>query len=345
MKREFLMPAEWEKQAAIWLAWPHNKEDWPDKFEPIPWVYAEIIRHIAHSQLVRLVVQNDKEKKRANDVLERAGVNLKKVEWYVIPTDRIWLRDSGPIFVRDKKKNKAMLDWRFNAWAKYPNHKKDDKVPEAINETHKLERLQPMHKGKRVVLEGGSIDVNGKGTLITTEECLLSKIQCRNPGFTRDDYAEVFATHLGIDQIIWLGNGIVGDDTHGHVDDITRFVKADTIVTVIEKDKRDDNYNLLQDNLKRLKKARDAKGKAFNIVELPMPKPVVFEGQRLPASYANFLICNDVVLVPTFNDPADRIALNILAECFKGRDVVGIHAVDLVWGLGTIHCMSQQEPA
>jgi len=345
MKREFLMPAEWEKQAAIWLAWPHNKEDWPDKFEPIPWVYAEIIRHIARTQLVRLVVQNDKEKKRATDVLERAGVNLKKVEWYVIPTDRIWLRDSGPIFVRDKKKNKAMLDWRFNAWAKYPNHKKDDKVPEAINASHKLERVQPMHKGKRVVLEGGSIDVNGKGTLITTEECLLSEIQCRNPGFTRDDYAEVFATYLGIEQILWLGNGIVGDDTHGHVDDITRFVKADTIVTVIEKDKRDDNYSLLQDNLKRLKKARDAKGKAFNIVELPMPKPVVFEGQRLPASYANFLICNDVVLVPTFNDPMDRIALNILAECFKGREVVGIHAVDLVWGLGTIHCMSQQEPA
>ena len=373
MKREFLMPAEWEKQAAIWLAWPHNKEDWPDKFEPIPWVYAEIIRHIARTQLVRLVVQNDKEKKRATEVLERAGVNLKKVEWYVIPTDRIWLRDSGPIFVRDKKKNKAMLDWRFNAWAKYPNHKKDDLVPEKIFEyfRHRPNRdsdsraiqldspgmlqkqhsgndvaiIRPMHKGKRVVLEGGSIDVNGKGTLITTEECLLSKIQCRNPGFTRDDYAEVFATYLGIDQILWLGNGIVGDDTHGHVDDITRFVKADTIVTVVEKDKRDDNYSLLQDNLKRLKKARDAKGKAFNIVELPMPKPVVFEGQRLPASYANFLICNDVVLVPTFNDPMDRIALNILAECFKGREVVGIHAVDLVWGLGTIHCMSQQEPA
>ncbi|MDX2112658.1 MAG: agmatine deiminase family protein [Alphaproteobacteria bacterium] len=360
----YRMPAEWEPQAAIWLAWPHNKEDWPDKFEPIPWVYAEIIRHIAHTQVVRLVVQNDKEQKRATDVLERAGVNMKHIKWHVIPTDRIWLRDSGPIFVKpvdggrwtaDKKKqspssvirhpSSVMLDWRFNAWAKYPNHKKDDKVPEAINTTYQLDRIQPMHKGKRVVLEGGSIDVNGKGTLITTEECLLSNIQCRNPGFTRDDYAEVFARYLGISQIIWLGHGIVGDDTHGHVDDITRFVKADTIVTVVERDKRDDNYSLLQDNLKRLKKARDAKGKAFNIVELPMPRPVVFEGQRLPASYANFLICNEVVLVPTFNDPMDRIALNILAECFPKREVVGIHAVDLVWGLGTIHCMSQQEPA
>ncbi len=388
----YRMPAEWEQQAAIWLAWPHNKEDWPDKFEPIPWVYAEIIRHIARSQMVRLVVQNDKEQKRATDVLERAGVNMKHIKWYVIPTDRIWLRDSGPIFVKpvdggrrtaDKKKqspssvirhpSSVMLDWRFNAWAKYPNHKKDDLVPEKIFEyfRHRPNRhgdsraiqldsprilykqnsgndvaiIQPMHKGKRVVLEGGSIDVNGKGTLITTEECLLSNIQCRNPGFTRDDYAEVFARYLGISQIIWLGNGIVGDDTHGHVDDITRFVKADTIVTVVERDKRDDNFGLLQDNVKRLKKARDAKGKAFNIIELPMPRPVVFEGQRLPASYANFLICNEVVLVPTFNDPMDRIALNILAECFPKREVVGIHAVDLVWGLGTIHCMSQQEPA
>ena len=203
-----------------------------------------------------------------------------------------------------------------------------------------------MHGKKRVVLEGGSIDVNGKGTLITTEECLLSeKVQCRNPGFTRKDYETIFERYLGAGNVIWLGNGIVGDDTHGHVDDITRFVNEKTIVTVVEHDKKDANYKLLQDNLKRLKAARDQDGKPFDIVELPMPRPIVFEGQRLPASYANFLIANGVVLVPTFNDPADRIALNILAECFPKREVVGIHAVDLVWGLGTIHCMSQQEPA
>jgi agmatine deiminase len=203
-----------------------------------------------------------------------------------------------------------------------------------------------VHGKKRVVLEGGSIDVNGKGTLITTEECLLSeKVQCRNPGFTRKDYETIFERYLGAGNVIWLGNGIVGDDTHGHVDDITRFVNEKTIVTVVEHDKKDANYKLLQDNLKRLKAARDQDGKPFDIVELPMPRPIVFEGQRLPASYANFLIANGVVLVPTFNDPADRIALNILAECFPKREVVGIHAVDLVWGLGTIHCMSQQEPA
>ncbi len=344
-----MMPAEWEKQESTLLAWPHNKEDWPGKFEPIPWVYAEIIRHITATQKVRLVVRNDAEKKTARNICKRSGVNLKNLAFHVIPTDRIWLRDSGPIFVNDisgkSGARKHMIDWRFNAWAKYPNHKLDDKVPEAFNESMKLTRIQPLHKGKRVVLEGGSIDVNGKGTLLTTEECLLSKIQERNPGFKRSDYEEVFEKYLGIKQIIWLGNGIVGDDTHGHVDDITRFVNANTVVTVVEKDKKSDNHKLLADNVKRLKAARDQSGKPLNVVELPMPKPVVFEEQVLPASYANFLICNDVVLVPTFNDPADRVALSILAELFKGREVIGIHSVDLVWGLGTIHCMSQQEPA
>jgi agmatine deiminase len=341
----YLMPAEWEKQSSILLAWPHNKEDWPGKFEPIPWVYGEIIRHITASQKVRLIVRNDKERDKANDILSRAGAVMKRVEFHIIPTNRIWMRDSGPIFVKNAKGKKSMLDWRFNAWAKYPNHKLDDKVPTLLNQAIKIERIQPMHKGKRVVLEGGSIDVNGKGTLLTTEECLLSDVQERNPGFGREDYEQVFEKYLGIKQIIWLGNGIIGDDTHGHVDDITRFVSADTVVTVVEKDKQSKNHLLLADNVKRLKAARDQNGKQLNIVELPMPKPVIFEKEILPASYANFLIANDVVLVPTFNDPADRVALSILSELFKGRDVIGIHAVDLVWGLGTIHCMSQQEPA
>jgi len=240
-------------------------------------------------------------------------------------------------------KKRVLLDWHFNAWAKYDNWKHDDKIPACVEKFLKLPRIQPIYKNKRVVLEGGSIDVNGKGTLITTEECLLSKIQCRNPGFKRDDYEKIFSQYLGISNVIWLENGIVGDDTHGHVDDITRFVNATTVVTAVEKDKSDPNHPLLRENVKRLKAARDQSGKQLNVVELPMPKPVIFEGQRLPASYANFLIANDLVLVPTFNDPNDRIALNILAELFPKQDVVGIYSSDFVWGLGTIHCASQQE--
>lgn len=343
----YLMPAEWEKHSATLLAWPHNKEDWPDKFSPIPWVYAEIIRYLTQVERVVLLVRNEKEQAQATDICERAGVDTGKIDFHIVPTNRIWMRDSGPIVVKalGNGQQATLLDWKFNAWAKYANHRLDDKVPAALNEVWKMERVQPMHKGKRIVLEGGSIDVNGKGTLITTEECLLSDVQERNPSFTRKDYEDVFARYLGISNIIWLGSGIVGDDTHGHVDDITRFVSADTVVTVVEKDKEDANYNLLKDNVKRLKSARDQSGKQLNIVELPMPRPVVFEGQRLPASYANFLIANDIVLVPTFNDPADRLALNIMAELFPKREIVGIHAVDLVWGLGTIHCMSQQIPA
>lgn len=340
-----LMPAEWEPHAATILAWPHNKEDWPGKFEPIPWVYGEIIRHLTRNEKVRLIVRNEKEAEKAKAVCEQSGANPSKLYIYLIPTNRIWMRDSGPIFVKDKQGKKHLLDWRFNAWAKYPNHKLDDKVPATLNERFKLNRIEPMHKGKRVVLEGGSIDVNGKGTMLTTEECLLSKVQERNPGFRREDYEAVFEKYLGIKQIIWLGDGIKGDDTHGHVDDISRFVNANTVVTAVEGNKKDGNYALLQDNVKRLKKARDQNGKPLNVVELPMPRPYHFDGQLLPASYANFLIANKLVLVPTFNDPADRVALSILAELFPGRDVIGIHSVDLVWGLGTIHCMSQQEPA
>ncbi len=339
------MPAEWEKQKATWLAWPHNKEDWPDKFAPIPWVYAEIIRNLAEVQRVRLVVANEKQQSIAKDVLKRAGVAMAKVDFIIAPTDRVWLRDSGAIFVRDADKKLAMLDWRFNAWAKYDNHKRDDKIPMHMAAELGYPSIQPMHKGKRVVLEGGSIDVNGHGTLLTTEECLLSSVQERNPGFKRGDYEAVFEKYLGIKQVVWLGNGIVGDDTHGHVDDLSRFVDANTVVTVVEKNAKDENHALLKDNLKRLKTARDQNGKQLTVVELPMPRPLIFEGQRLPASYANFLIANHLVLVPTFNDPADRTVLNILAECFPKHDIVGIHAVDLVWGLGTIHCMSQQEPA
>ena len=345
MTSAYRMPAEWEKHASTLLAWPHHEEDWPGKFEPVPWVYCEILRHLTQVERVRLLVQHNRGERAARDCLKRAGVNLGKVDFLSIPTDRVWTRDSGPIMVKGSLGKKAMLDWRFNAWAKYDNHKLDDKVPARLGTTIKTKRIQPTHKGKRVVLEGGSIDVNGKGTLLTTEECLLSKVQERNPGFTREDYEQVFATYLGIKKTIWLGNGIAGDDTHGHVDDLARFVNATTVVTVVEKDKRDANYAPLQDNLKRLKKARDQDGKQLTVVELPMPKPIIFQDTRLPISYANFLIANNLVLVPTFNDPADRAALTTRAECFPKREVVGIHSVDLVWGFGTLHCMSQQEPA
>ncbi len=337
------MPAEWERQKAIWLAWPHNKEDWPGKFEPIPYVYAEIIRYLTLTQVVRLVVKNARQQKEVAAILEQAHADLDKVDFIIAPTDRIWLRDCGPIFVY-KGKERVLLDWHFNAWAKYDNWHHDDKMPARAQKHLSLTRIQPMHKDRRVVLEGGAIDVNGKGTLLTTEECLLSKVQCRNPGFKREDYEQLFSQYFGISNVIWLGNGIVGDDTHGHVDDLARFVNPTTVVTVVEKDKSDGNFALLRDNLKRLKSARDQNGKQLTVVELPMPKPVMFDGERLPASYANFLIANDVVLVPTFNDANDRIALNILAELFPGRDVVGIYCGDFVWGLGTIHCASQQEP-
>jgi len=340
----FRMPAEWEPHAATWLAWPHNAEDWPGKFEPIPWVYAEIIKNLTQDERVRLLVQNAREERAARDCLQRAGVDLSKVDFYIIPTDRVWLRDSGPIFVKNDSE-KIMLDWRFNAWAKYDNHKRDDKVPARIGERNKIKRIQPTYKNKRVVLEGGSIDVNGKGTLITTEECLLSAKQERNPGLKRDDYEKIFAEYLGVKKVIWLDRGIEGDDTHGHVDDITRFVNSTTIVTVVEHDKHSKNHLPLKENIKRLKAARDQNGKQLTIVGLPMPKPVVFEGQVLPASYANFLIANKMLLVPTFNDSNDAIALSILAELFPKHEIVPIHSVDLVWGLGTIHCMSQQEPA
>lgn len=340
-----LMPAEWEKQQAMWLAWPHQKRDWPGKFEPILWVYADIVRHLSRVVRVQLVVKDAKAKEAAQRCLEMAGVDLDQVSFHLIPTNRAWLRDSAPIFVRDGT-TQAMIDWRFTGWAKYPNHTLDNALPEAINHTLKLERVRPIHKGRNVVLEGGSIDVNGKGCLLTTEECLLSdRVQVRNPGFTREDYESLFEHYLGATHTIWLGHGITGDDTHGHVDDLARFVNAGTIVTVVEKDKHDANYAPLNDNLKRLKRACDAKGKLFDVVPLPMPKPIFFDGVRLPASYANFLICNHLVLVPTFNDANDRVALSVLAELMPKHEIIGIHATDLVWGFGTLHCMSQQQPA
>jgi agmatine deiminase len=343
------MPAEWDRHQATWLAWPHNPTDWPGKFQPIPWLYAEIVRLLARHEDVHLMVEDARAEQRVRSMLSRAGANLERVLFHRWPTNRIWMRDSGPIFVRNPDGEVAITNWRFNAWAKYPDWQLDDQLPARAAELLGLRSWQPMAevegKQKRIVLEGGSIDTNGQGILLTTEECLLSPVQQRNPGLGREDLETIFHDYLGIEQVLWLGRGIAGDDTHGHVDDIARFVSADTIVTAVEPDSHDPNHEPLDENLHRLKAARTREGKSFTVVELPLPRPVIFRGQRLPASYANFYIANGTVLVPTFHDPNDRIALDTLAALFPDREVIGVHAVDLVWGLGTLHCMTQQQPA
>jgi agmatine deiminase len=349
------MPAEWAPHAATWIAWPHNAEDWPGKFQPIPWVYAEIVRHLSLVEDVHILVNDLHAENRATGHLRRAGANLARLHFHQWPTDRVWLRDSGPIFVKNPAGDLAITNWKFNAWAKYDNWRRDDQVPQHVAKHYDVPQFKPeieLPAGKphRVVLEGGSIDTNGAGLLLTTEECLLSKVQERNPGLgneneTRKKLEQVFHDYLGIEKVLWLHKGCAGDDTHGHVDDITRFVGENKILTAVEPNTHDENHLPLAENLDRLRSFRNLNNKPFEIVELPMPAPVLFENQRLPASYANFYIANGLVLVPTFNDANDRHALNIIANCFPTREVIGIHAVDLVWGLGTLHCLSQQEPA
>ncbi len=343
--RPRLMPAEWGPHDATWLAWPHNVRDWPGKFAPIPWVYAEIVRNVARGETVRLLVEDAEHERKVRKVLGRAGVDLANVELRRVRTDRIWTRDAGPIFVRNEGR-KAIARFRFNAWAKYPDWKKDVKIPERAAKALGVPLLPVERNGKPVVLEGGAIDVNGQGTILTTEECLLDpEVQVRNPGFSREDYEAVFAEALGAPTTIWLGKGIAGDDTHGHVDDLARFVSPRIVVLCRETNPNDPNHRPLEENRERLESAKLQDGSRPEVVYLPMPAPVVFDGQRLPASYANFYVANAAVLVPTFDDPNDRIALGILSELFRERPVVGIHALDLVWGLGTLHCLSQQEPA
>jgi agmatine deiminase len=395
----YSMPAEWEPHAATWLAWPHNHDDWPGKFEPIPWVYAEIIRNLARHERVELIVNNARAQTQARKLLKLANALTPNVRFHRWPTNRVWLRDSGCIFLapypgfartdsrgrlsphehreghdfssepalskrsapkgadQPRKKTRASapegglaLKFRFNAWAKYPNWRHDEKIGTLMSRAAHTHEIRPITNATlpsraRIVLEGGSIDVNGLGTLLTTEECLLSKVQERNPGMTRVHYEKAFADYLGAPNVIWLGRGIAGDDTHGHVDDLTRFVSPDTVVTMVEHNSRDVNHGPLLTNLRRLQAARDQHGKPLNIVELPMPGPIVFEGRRLPASYANFYIANRVVLVPVFNDPHDRIALNTLTRLFPTRTIVPIYSGDLIWGLGTMHCMTQQQPS
>lgn len=345
----YRMPAEWEPHEATWLAWPHNPEDWPGKFPAIPWLYAEIVRMLSARERVQLIVEDEKMQRRVAGMLKRAGANLDLVSFHQWPTDRGWTRDSGPIFVRDADGQLAITNWRFNAWAKYDDWHLDDQLPGRVTELLSLPEWQPAievnGESRRIVLEGGSIDANGAGLLLTTEECLLSEVQQRNPGISREQLEAIFSDYLGVDQVLWLGRGITGDDTHGHIDDTARFAGPDTIIAAVEPDTRDPNHEPLAENLQRLKAARTPAGKQFTVIELPMPRAVVFRKQRIPASYANFYLANGLVLVPTFHDPNDRVALNILADAFPGRDVVGVHSVDLIWGLGALHCMTQQQPA
>ncbi|HLB82374.1 MAG TPA: agmatine deiminase family protein [Gemmatimonadales bacterium] len=342
------MPAEWERHHATWIAWPHNASDWPGRLAAIPWSYAELVRKLAPGEIVRILVNSGLHERRSRSVLERAGVEPGRVEFFRFPTNRGWTRDFGPLFVRraSPRSELAIARFRFNAWAKYPDWKKDDRIPERVAARLKVPLVRARAESRDVVLEGGSIDVNGRGSLVTTEECLLDPaVQVRNPGLSRSELEGVLRDHLGATNVLWLGKGIAGDDTHGHVDDVCRFVDPHTVVLCREPDPRDVNCRPLAENRERLEGMRLEDGSKIEVVDLPMPAPLYFEGKRLPASYANFYIANAAVLVPTFNDPQDRVALGILAELIRDRPVVGIHAVDLVWGLGTIHCLTQQEPA
>ncbi|MCF7560907.1 agmatine deiminase family protein [Sabulilitoribacter multivorans] len=341
----WIFPAEWEKQQGILLCFPHNGNDWPGKYGAIKWAFVEFIKKIASVETVFLVVADDALKNKAITMLDLAEVNLKNVSFIIHKTNRSWMRDSGPIIVK-KGSNRKAINFNFNGWAKYKNFLLDKGTPQQVANHLNIPLEQAVFNGKPFVLEGGAIDVNGKGTLLTSEECLLHpSIQVRNAGFTKQDYEDAFKQYLGVTNVIWLGNGIEGDDTHGHIDDLARFVNDNTIITVVEENPKDSNYKPLQDNLKRLKASVLENGKHPNIVTLPMPKRLDFDGIRLPASYANFLILNKTVLVPTFNDVNDRLALNTIATCFPDREIIGIAASDFIWGFGTLHCLSQQIPA
>jgi agmatine deiminase len=335
----FAMPPEWAPHRTTWIAWPHERTDWPGKFAPIPWVYGEIVRVLSRHERVAILVQDAQVAQRARLVLRKSGADLENVEFHRVPTDRSWVRDSGPIFVVNKQGEKIATRWKFNGWAKYPNHKRDGRVAALIAKAARVPEYRVGAGPGDVVMEGGAIDVDGAGNLIATEECLLSDVQARNPNLGREEIEKILWEVLGARRVIWLGRGILGDDTHGHVDDVARFIAPGVVLLCEEKNPRDENYAALEENRERLE------GAGMEVVRLPMPSPAVFTDQRLPASYANFYIANEVVIVPTFNDPQDRRALGTIAEFFPEREVVGIHCGDLVWGLGTLHCATQQEPA
>ena len=347
----FTMPAEWEQHEATWLGWPHNANDWPGKFEVIAWVYGEMVRKISAGERVNLIVRHAADEAQARRIFKHVGVDLRKIRFVTHPTNRGWTRDTGPIFVRKAESGKrkaetAIVHFHFNGWAKYSNWRKDTRVPLTAAKLLKKKLFHAEHDGKPFVIEGGGMELNGQGTLITTEQCYLDpKIQVRNPGLGKKQIEGALKNYLGVKNIFWLREGPVGDDTHGHIDDICRFVNRKTLVLVRERNGKDINHRPLEKNWDRMKDLRLEDGSKPEVVELPMPSPIYFDGIRLPASYANFYICNAGVIVPTFNDPNDRRALGILGELFKDRPVMGIHAVDLVWGFGSLHCLTQQQPA
>ncbi len=339
------MPAEWERHEATWIAWPHHEPDWPGKLGPIPWVYAEIVRVLHNYERVEILCNSEEVRDDAQHVLAAHGVSESGYRFHLARTDRGWLRDSAPTGVQRENGSVELINWGFNAWAKYDNYAHDVEVGKVVQDVTGLPRVEAVRpdNGERLILEGGGIECDGAGTLLVTEEWLLSDTQVRNPGMTRDDYERAFAEYLGVSQTLWLGEGCVGDDTHGHVDDIARFLAPGVVALAYEENASDENHARSVDNLRRLHFA--AMESHMDVIQLPYPRPVMMDGERLPASYANFYIGNGVVIVPTFNDRNDCRALSILGEHFSDRDVIGIHAVDLVWGMGTLHCLTQQQPA
>ena len=339
------MPAEWEQHDATWIAWPHHEPDWPGKLAPIPWVYAEIVRALSDYDRVEILCHDATVADNARALLAAHGVNERRYRLHTVSNDRVWLRDSAPTGVLRADGRVELINWGFNGWAKYDNYKRDAGIGAELERITGLSRIVPIRPdtGERLILEGGGIEVNGAGTMLVTEEWLLTPVQVRNPGMLAGDYEKAFDEYLGVTDIIWLGEGAAGDDTHGHVDDIARFSSRDAVILAYEQDPSDDNHVRSVDNLRRLQLA--AEKRPLRIVTIPFPRPVMMNGERLPASYANFYIANGAVLVPTFNDPADRVALNGIAEAFPRYTVIGIHAVDLVWGLGTLHCLTQQQPS
>ena len=345
----YRMPGEWELQKSVWIAWPYNKEDWPNLFKNIPKVIAEIIANISNSQKVNLLINNQNDKIKIKKILNNFNYKLSNIVFYNIPTNRIWLRDSGPIFLVNKiNKNKVLLNFKFNAWAKYKDYQKDNLINNKISKITKIKKINPTmiinNKLKQVVLEGGAIDVNGKGSILLTKECLLSKIQERNPGITKHVLENVLKKYLNVTNFIWLNKGIEGDDTHGHIDDIARFVSENTIMTAVENNKKDINYLNLKENYKILNQAKNFKGKKFRIIKIPMPKPIYIDNTRVPASYLNFYIANKMILLPVFKDKNDKKVISIFKKFFKKKKIIPINCRELIWGFGAIHCMTQQEP-
>jgi agmatine deiminase len=336
----FHFPAEWAPHTATWLSWPHKEESWPGKIATIYRPYCEFIKAVSEGELVRINVVNEQMAAFAKEQLLAVGADLKRIEFFEFPTNDAWCRDHGPAFlINSDTKQKVIVDWGYNAWGnKYPPYDLDDVIPTKIGKHFNLPVYHP-----NIVMEGGSVDFNGKGTVLTTTACLLNKN--RNPHLNQQQIEAYLQNYYGAEQILWLGDGIIGDDTDGHIDDITRFVNEDTVVTVIEENKKDENYHILQENLQTLKTMRLLSGKQLNIIELPMPDAVHYDGQRLPASYANFYISNAAVVVPTYRSKNDDKALDILTDCFPKHKVIGIDSTDIIWGLGSFHCLSQQEPA